>query len=335
MKEKEYDTLLKDISIHAFGINQLLYEIVIIISIYLFTNQLSTSTNLVNLQFLSQSKNKRSILTLLGIFAVAIDWFIWSNIIQTSLFICILSIYINYSITNSEVISNFIDLTRELSESAPLPSTNSYIDNKNRQCNNPIINELVSLPYDTTQVKSNNIGAFDKRDTISKEINEVYRAGKPYLTLTDSNYAQIMLNELYNTPQYHNLEDIEIGKYLKNDKYFLSEEYAASNKDKDILESLRNPKKVFLDSRWLENKKGIYNDNCIKPIIPKSNGKDAICTLPTDPNLKQTSSFIVFGKPLEQCTNQNYNITDKSLESISSNEIPSMSYPLKDNLKGI
>ena len=344
MKESEYNTLLTELSCQAININHLLFEILVIISIYIFINRLRILT-LPKPLSVSINKNSKSIIILWSIFAIMLDWFIWNNLSQTLLFTCIIVIYINYNINNLEVISSFINLTKEYNDAAnsDISSTTITI---NQDCNKPsqAIPELVSLPYDTKLIKPFGIIPFDGNDMNTKELNEVYKAGKPYMTLTNNAYASKMINQLHTTPQYQDIKDIEINAYLEDDKYFLSPEYSYTNKDKSILDSLRNPTKEFLDMRWLQNNtKGTYNCNGLCYDSYKNNRKDnsnrgnsrnngnkqdAICSLPTDPSLiiksQQYPGLVFFGKPLEQCTNQDNTISQNQLDSISSNSIPSM-----------
>jgi hypothetical protein len=47
---------------------------------------------------------------------------------------------------------------------------------------------------------------------------------------------------------------------------------------------------------------------------------------PQDVYYDLNNNFVVFGKPLEQCTNKNFNVSIDNLDSISNNKIPSMPY---------
>jgi hypothetical protein len=346
MKESEYNSYLTELSYRAFNINQLLFEILVIISIYIFINRLRILT-LPKPLSASISKNSKSIIILWSIFAIVLDWFIWNNLSQTLLFICIIVIYINYNINNLEIISSFINLTKEYNDAAEYNDatdndTSSSTMTIKQNCNQPsqVIPELVSLPYDPKLIKPFGIIPFDGNDMNTKELNEVYKAGKPYMTLTNNAYASKMINQLHKTPQYRDIKNIEINAYLEDDKYFLSPEYSYTNKDKYILDSLRNPTKEFLDMRWLQNNtKGTYNCNGLcsdsdmnnqrdNGNTSNRNKQDAICSLPTDPSLiiksKQYPGLVFFGKPLEQCTNQDNTISQNQLDNISSNNIPSM-----------
>jgi hypothetical protein len=228
---------------------------------------------------------------------------------------------------NMEVISTFINLTGALNDSAFITNTNTDTNMLQSNCNiprePPAVHEI-SLPYDIEEIRPMGIKAFDRLDNSTKEINEVYKTDKPYVSITDSNYAKIMLDELYNTSQYQNIPDIEINAYLENDKYFLSKENhntkgdnTKGNNDNEILDSLKNPKKVFLDSKWLDTNQRTYNDNCLpnssctSPINKNGKNKDAICNV------------VHFGKPLEQCTNVNYSVSINQLDSISNNVLSS------------
>ena len=238
-----------------------------------------------------------------------LDWFIWNNAIHAIMFTAILFIYINYIINNFNNISSFINLSKKAKEENKESFEPKLITPTDLQtssnCNlpNTMNDQLVSLPYDTN--RKSRIMAFDKQDSSVNEIYEVYKSDKPYLTIVDSEYAKIMLNDLYQTPQYKNIENIEINKHLEDDKYS-SDKPENPNRDKAILDSFRHPTRNFIDSKWLSSN-GTYNDN-------------QICNV----NSNNLNKIVKFGKKLELCTNQDNSVSKEQLEYISTNEIPSM-----------
>ena len=318
MKEKEYNDFLGNISTRIGGLNQLIFEILILLVLYIFINRILSSSDD---GYIFLSRNSKSVVILFCLFAVALDWFIWNNLLQTLLFAAILLIYIRYNINNFKLISTFINITSsELKTADTLPiSSESVI--KTGECYAPVIPEmdLVSLPYDLKVVKPFGIMAYDKTESNIHAINDVYKSDKPYVTITDSNYANIMLEELYKTPQYQNTHTYnEIDFSLANDIHYSKENSDGnqnlnnsdneSEKNDILLKSFRNPERRFLDDRWLSIK-GIYNDNCKVSWCGKNKNKDAICNV------------VQFGKPLEQCTNQDYKVSVDQLDNISNNEI--------------
>lgn len=322
MKEKEYNDLLANVSSRIGGINQIIFEVLILLVLYIFINRiLSSKTD----GYIFLSNNSKSVVILLCIFAVALDWFIWNNLLQTLLFASILLIYIRYNINNFKLISTFINMTGNELQTANALSISSEPVVDTKECSAPVIPELdlVSLPYDNKNVHPYGIMAFDKTESSIHAINDVYKSDKPYVTITDSAYAKIMLNELYQTPQYQNTHTYnEIDSSLANDIHYSAnnssqnQNMTDNERDVALLNSFKNPEKRFLDDRWLSSN-GTYNDNCKvsgcgkeTPIVGKK--KDAICNV------------VHFGKPLEQCTNQENTISIDQLENISNNEIKHM-----------
>jgi hypothetical protein len=306
MKEQDYNNLITSVSNRLVYVNQLLYEILVIITLYIFLDRIQTNLYL--------SHNATSVIIIFTILALGVDWFIWSNPIQTFLFGAILLIYIRYNMSNMQIISSFIDMTGEYANVALFqpPSESTTI-----KCNTPRIPEMVDLPYDTADVKPYGIMAYDRNDSSISSIQDSYKSDQPLATITDSNYARIMLNELYQTPQYRNNHPPnEIDSSLANDIYQTHLDLDTKIMiDEELLESFRHPKRQFIDSQWLSTPiVGTYNDNnlCKNGICKNDNksSRDAIC------NVAQ------FGKKLEQCTNQEYSVSDVQLDKISNNYIP-------------
>jgi len=319
MKEQDYNNLITSVSNRLVHVNQLLYEILVIVTLYIFLDRIQTNLYL--------SHNASSVIIIFTILALGVDWIIWSNPIQTFLFGAILLIYIRYNMSNMQIISSFIDMTGEYANVALFQP---HSESTTIECNTPRVPEMVDLPYDTSDIKPYGIMAYDKNDASISSIHDSYKSDQPSATITDSSYARIMLNELYQTPQYRNNHPPnEIDSSLANnihqtnlntldtpdtpdtpdtlDTHIMS--------DEELLESFRHPKRQFIDSQWLSTPiVGTYNDNNLcKTSSCKNDNKsnrDAIC------NVAQ------FGKKLEQCTNQEYSVSVVQLDKISNNYIP-------------
>ena len=200
MKEQEYNNLINNLSQFLIPFNQLLYEILIIITIYIYLERIYSSST-INLLFLSN--NSLSVIIIFTILAIGLDLYIWNNITQTIFFSAILILYIQYKISNQRLISSFVNMTGEHANAAEIKLTSA--DNALRnECNKPRIPEMLDLPYNTTNIKPYGIMAFDKTEKKINTIQEAYKSEQPPATITDSNYARLILNELYNTPQYRN-----------------------------------------------------------------------------------------------------------------------------------
>ena len=86
MKQKEFNILINEISNKIKPINQLLYEsLILIVFYYIFDTIKNTQLH-------------KSFILLIASLCIILDLCIWNNIIQTTLFISILIIYISYNI---------------------------------------------------------------------------------------------------------------------------------------------------------------------------------------------------------------------------------------------
>jgi len=317
MKEQEYNQFVSRVSSFITPVNQLLFEIIVISAIYIYLERIQSIS-------LYLSRNSISVITILTILAICVDLYIWRRPIQTLLFSAILVIYIRYRISNTQLISNFINITKDYADAAELARVN---DASYSECNIPrttSIHEMIDLPYDTTDIKPFGIMAYDKTETSINSIHDAYQSdNNPPATITDSNYARIMLNELYQTPQY-------INSYVPNATQHATQHTIpnAINSspandifptkkgmtDEELLDSFRNPKREFLDARWLSKPElKTYNDNSLCKVgtckALQNTKKDAICNV------------VQFGKKLEQCTNQDNSVSIDQLEKISNNAI--------------
>ena len=225
MKVSEYNNLVNEIADLLKPLNQLLYQILIIIAIYYFYN-LNYGNN--DLNDWNNKKTDKSFIILFAFIAVCLDWFIWNNYTQTILFISILTIYIYYNFKNLNIISTFIKLAKDLNEQINTQSnvqTDSQIDSQAdsqaiAQCDIPLIsisNDFINkpkipLPYDTNNIDTKNI---DIQDGIQDGIQDIHILG---------------IQDTY------------------------------ENADFELINSFRNQKKNFLDKQWLNSR--TYNDNC-------------------------------------------------------------------------
>jgi len=338
MNLKEYNKFLSDLSETIKPLNQILYQILILITLYfLFNNLTYTQTINPTTQKINNNairlKQHKSFIILFIILAVFIDWFMWNNVIQTTLFISILTIYSYYNFNNLNIISTFVNLTSEFN-AAPIITEPPNLQ-RPASCDIPY--ELPEILINTNKPPS----PFNINSTETKEINEVYKSDKPYVSITDTKYAEIMLNDLYNTPQYKNINKDDIDTTLDNNIHFetqtnIIEPQTHILSETELLNSFRNPKKEFLDTVWLS--KRTYNDNCVgcktsnnknglnKGIgvnstlddsILQNRDKNAICTV------------IPYGKKLGECTNQDNTISIEQLDRISNNQVNPLSIDWK------
>jgi len=327
MNIKEYNIFLSELSDLLKPLNQILYQILILVSLYfLFNNikckQTDNSTVKTSNNKSNGLKQNKSFIILVIILAVFIDWFMWNNLIQTTLFISILTIYSYYNFNNLNIISTFVNLTNELNAAPIITEPLHQYQQRIASCDIPY--ELPEILINTNKQPS----PFDINNIETKEINEVYKSDKPYVSITDTKYAEIMLNDLYNTPQYKNINKDDIDTTLDNNIHFTNQSVNNSNiveppthilNDEELLHSFRNTKKEFLDTVWLT--KRTYNDNCVgcksssnsnstlNSSILQNKGKNAICTV------------IPYGKTLGECTNQENTISNVQLDNISNNQV--------------
>ena len=302
MNQKELKVYIDEIAIKLNPINQLLYEILILIVFYYVFNTLQNI------------KKHKGFLYLVTLICILLDFYIWSNTIQTSLFIAILFIYITYNINKSTTMDTFIN-------------TMEYINTKKNDIENDIENSIIQqwkleeqekqnqneidkitfIPKEFSQNTSTEPEPYDKEQSDINEIKLAYKSDTPNIRVTDTHYAKIMLNELYGTPQYQNIKQNEIDSSLDNNIH---------SKDANVNDELnvnlfRYPKKEFLDNSWLSKKENTYNDNCKHTTSQQntSTNKNAICSL------------VKFGVELSECTNQENTITNQQLVKISNNNI--------------
>ena len=330
MNQKDFNALLNNITTLIIPLNQLLYECLIIIILYYLFNAL---------EFRNVGLHKPFIY-LIAIIFIGLDWFIWDNHIQTALFICILIIYITYNFHKAKTISRFIDFVNDARNNVLLEDKNNKelnkINNNNiiiKQKEQDELDQITYIPkyFDIKNKNNRNIDNNKSPDPYNKEIvglNDIYDAyastNLPSTHIVDSTYAEVILNNLYETPQYKSIKPQCTDNTLQNNIHQNTrsvDEIEAENKLNMNL--FKNPKKEFLDSKWLESKDYKYNDTCSGGCTTdnshnshnsqkKHKAQNAICSLAK------------FGYELEECTNQEGTINEKQLKMISTNSIKPM-----------
>jgi len=301
MNQKDFKLLIFNISNLLKPINQLLYQSIILIIFYYIFNSISfielTDKNNNN------QNNHKKFIYLIFIICIILDWFIWNNCIQTFLFTSILYLYILYNFNTNNKISTFINV---INNSRDINNNNTQyeIDLYNNKLDQDIKNK-------TEQDKLNMI-TFVPKDIIinyipepyqknlegNNEINSAFSSSIPSISITDSKFADAQLISLYDTPQYKSLDT------------------SFADTSSDTVNLFKNPKKEFLDNKWLYLKENTYNDNCksCKQINTNTknntkNNKNAICTV------------VKYGQELEECTNQSNKVNYMQLENISTNKV--------------
>ena len=301
MNTKEFNDLLNNITNIINPLNQLLYECLVLIILY----------NIFDIITFRNISLHKSFIILVTIIFIGLDWFIWNNYIQTSLFLCVALIYITYNFNKSKNIATFMDFVNTSRDNYKRQNDNkneiNEINNNNKlikQKEQKEIDNITYIPkcFDKNDNKNKSPEPFDKQMSGMNDLYVAYPSENlPSTHITDSRYAEIVLNNLYVTPQYKRQDlDNPARKY---------NEISQNKKDIENLDLFRNPKKEFLDNRWLESKDYKYNDGCSGCMSKKPKAQNAICSVAT------------FGYALEECTNQEGTINKKQLESISNNNI--------------
>lgn len=201
MNNKEYNNFIYECSSILEPINQLLYHILILITLYFLFNKITNDNIEKNSNSNYMQRTTRCII-LFTIIVIFIDWFIWHNIINTSFFISILIIYIYYNLQNIKLISIFINTTEHLN-SINILDTNTSSISINKKNNISNISKC-DIPLNLSKyTKQHTINMQKQKDPLpyNKENNntiiEVFKTDKPNTYITDKNYAEIILHNLY------------------------------------------------------------------------------------------------------------------------------------------
>ena len=336
MNKKEFNTFINDIAVHLNPLNQLLYQSFILIAFYYIFDTIS------------HLQSHKSFIILIAVICIILDVCIWNNITQTTLFIAILTIYITYNIHKDITVDTFINTINNVKD--------KYNDNikklwkkeelyrKNKDEIEKItftpknFNDLIKKQSNqNNQNNTNNTNnenntntpePFDKSQSDINEINLAYKESKPVIHLTDSKYARVMLHKLYDTPQYQNIKKNRIDKALDDNIHFRHKNNKNNKHNNgDDIALFRNPKQEFLDNKWLTNENNSYNDNCKTNCIDNNNTVDNKNNKNNNNNNNKyrnknaICSLVKFGYELSECTNQDNTITEKQLDTISSNNV--------------
>jgi hypothetical protein len=332
MNQKEFKQFINDISNKLNPLNQLLYEILILIVFYYIFD---TIQNI---------KSHKSFLLLITIICIILDLCIWSNSIQTSLFIAILIIYITYNMNKANTLDTFINTMNNMNTINKINNDTIKhkweLEEKEIQNQNEI-DKITFIPknfYNTNNNTKQNDAPepYDKLQSEINEVNAAYKSNTPNIHITDMQYAKIMLNELYDTPQYKNIKSNEIDISLDNNIHSNNNndtttktnnntnnknhtENNKKNNKNTNMDLFRAPKKEFLDDKWLSNKDNTYNDNC------KTNNCSSLTTtdnkITPSRNQNAICSLVKYGVELSECTNQENTITNQQLVKISNNNV--------------
>lgn len=330
MNLKDLNIIIDAIAVVLIPINQILFQcLIIIIYYYLFTTMSLRVNNITpNIQ------QHKAFIYLVAFVCVMLDWFIWNNCMQTSLFASILIIYIAYNINTSTNISTFIGI---INDSRTLVQQNNN-DNKKiqeqhiledlyRQKQEDDINLITFIPKNInletletleTLVKNNNPDPYEKtlinNNIGTYELKDAYKSNELPNNTLSINYTDIQLNNLYNAPQYKNIENDISDNSLGNAIH----QSSIDSIDSIAIDSSKNhssiiKQKQFLDDKWLFTEDRTYNDNCKsclgKNIKGNSKGNDK--------GNNTSCNIVKFGRELQECTNQENTISEKQLNTIS------------------
>ena len=218
MNQKNFNIVLKDASNEFNLFNQLLYQSLILIIIYNLFNRID------NIQ------KHKSFIVLVLVTSIILDLCMWNNYIQSSLFIAIIIIYASYNFNKSRTLELFINSINKHNLNSK--QYKKYIkENYKNELetnlkNENDIKEITFIPKHFIQNRNQNEiintntnqspEPYTKIDPTLNQIDIVYKASRPNIFITDSKYAEIMLNELYNTSLYKNMTQTCLDESLDN-----------------------------------------------------------------------------------------------------------------------
>ena len=211
MNQKNFNSILKDASKEFNSFNQLLYQILILIIIY---NMFARIENI---------KIHKSFIYLVLVISIILDLGMWNNYIQSSLFIAIIIIYSSYNFNKSRTVDLFINTMNNTNLKYKQHKQTIKENYKNElETNLKNENDIKEITFIPKHFNNNNTNTnvfpepYTKYDASNNQINIVYKGTQPNTFITDSHYAQIMLNELYNTYNYKNIDETCLDKSLDN-----------------------------------------------------------------------------------------------------------------------
>ena len=323
MNQKDFNILINEISNKLNPLNQLLYEsLILIVFYYMF-------------DVIKNIKTHKSFILLITIICIILDLCIWQNYSQSLLFIAILIIYNTYNINKLSIIDMFINTMNNSNNINNNNIINKWKIEEDNIKNQNEINKITFIPKNIDTTADTNPEPYDKLQQDINEVHLVYKSSVPNVHITDTQYAKIMLNELYDTPQYKNIKknkiDISLDNDINNNNNNNSNINNNNNNNSNNINNInlfKNPKKNFLDDRWLYSKDNKYNDNC-KDNCNDNTNINNINNINIDTNKKENKnrnknaicSIVNFGAQLSECTNQDNTITYNQLDKISNNNI--------------
>lgn len=276
MKEYEFTNMINTTGEILIPYTRLIYETIILIFQYYFFEQLLNHQNY-------SPTTARFIIILFAGAAILIHWLIWRDTTRTLLFTAVLVILITYNLRRIYFIDEF--LTK--AETGLRSSLEHFTGNSDTALSTTLISEFPSrliTPNDLKPSHQSEPKPFD--ENAINTINEAYpETNGHYMAITDSAYANIMIDSLFNTPQIKNvnIHPPECQNY---------EHFTSIGKTPSI-------------SSMADH---VYNDNC--PVI---------C------GCRNGIETVQHGRELTHCTNRDTGkggiISPQQLESISDNTI--------------
>lgn len=290
--------------------NQIIYEIVILLLIFVFLKKTANNIAIPTIHNTTTSnkteKDKYNFIYLFVLFSIVIDWYMWGNCFQSLLFAVILILYIMFTVKNQGVMDTFIDYVNimqdETNRASNIEHDQQYkimVEKQNQERVNDEIEKLTFYPPDMDPKYMNNIQYFDKTKYKLNEIDGTFESLLPSNTVND--YTKAALEPLYESPQYRNIAKNDIDKYLDDDIHNRKPQ-KTDHHDFENIALFANPKKQFLDSNWYTAKLPYYNDHCYS-------------------NTEQQNDFVKFGYKLENCTNEHNKLLDQTLTQINNNNV--------------
>lgn len=302
MTKSEFNLFIRQLSELIVPLNHIIYEIVILVLIFIFFKR----TNFI-------TKDNQKFIYLFIIFVLIIDWYIWKDHKKTLLFAVILFVYCTYFFQNQKIIAtflNYVDIVKD--ETNIMTAENDahqykiMVENSRK---NKIDNEITKLTFYPPDMDPNYINKLQYVNTDKYKLNELdgYFETKLPNELEPDEFTKASLVELYESPQYKNILQSDIDKFLDNNGHNnihnnkSDKTGSSTGQEFDNIALFRDPKKVFLDSNWYDRKEPYYNDHCY------SSG--------------ETDEFVKFGYKLEKCTNEQSKLLDHTLTLINNNNV--------------
>jgi hypothetical protein len=197
MKEYEFANMINTAGELLIPYTRLIYELIILVFQYYFFEQLLSHQNY-------STNTARIIIILFAMSAILIHWLIWRDTIRTVLFAAVLVILITYNLRRVYFIDEFLTKAEE----GLISSTQEHFKNGDGHAiSTTMISEFPSrliTPDDIKPIRQSDPIPFDTTEHSINSINEAYPDGQ-YVSITDSAYAKMMIDSLFDTPQIKNI----------------------------------------------------------------------------------------------------------------------------------